>query len=37
METTIVLTMKQQKRVKVIQKVFRGEMTMAKAAMVLGV
>lgn len=37
METTIVLTMKEQKRVVVIQRVFRGEMTMAEAAMVLGV
>jgi transposase len=37
METTIVLTMEEQKRVGVIQRVFRGEMTMAEAAMVLGV
>lgn len=37
METTIVLTMREQKRVEVIQRVFRGEMTMAEAAMVLGV
>lgn len=37
METTIVLTMEEQKRVEVIQRVFRGEMTMAEAALVLGV
>jgi hypothetical protein len=37
METTIVLTMKEQKRVEVIQRVFRRELTMAAAAMVLGV
>ena len=37
METTVVLTMAEQKRVEVIQRVFRGEMTMAEAAMVLGV
>jgi hypothetical protein len=37
METTIVLTMKEQKRVEVIQRVFRRELTMAEAAMVLGV
>jgi transposase len=37
MESTIVLTMREQKRVEVIQRVFRGEMAMAEAAMVLGV
>ena len=37
MENTIVLTMKEQKRVEVIQRVFRAEMTMAEAALVLGV
>lgn len=37
MENTIVLTMKEQKRVGVIQRVFRREMTMAEAALVLGV
>jgi len=37
METTIVLTMKEQRRVEVIQRVFRRELTMAEAAMVLGV
>ena len=37
METTIVLTMAELKRVEVIQRVFRGEVTMAEAAMVLGV
>ncbi len=37
METTIVLTMEEQKRVEVIQRVFRGVMTMVEAAMVLGV
>ena len=37
MENTIVLTMKEEKRVEVIQRVFRGEMTMAAAAPVLGV
>jgi len=37
MKTTIVLTMEKQKRVAVIQRVFRGEMTIAEAAMVLGV
>ncbi len=37
MKTTIVLTMADQKRVEVIQRVFRGEVTMAEAAMVLGV
>jgi transposase len=37
MENTIVLTMKEQKRVEVIQRVFRVEMTMAEAALVLGV
>ncbi len=34
---TIVLTMEEQKRVEVFQRVFRGEVTMAEAAMVLGV
>jgi len=34
---TIALTMEEQKRVEVIQRVFRGEVTMAEAAMVLGV
>lgn len=34
---TIVLTMKEQQRVAVIERVFRGELTMAEAAMVLGV
>ncbi len=34
---TIVQTMEEQKRVEVIQRVFRGEVTMAEAAMVLGV
>jgi len=37
MENTIVLTMKEQRRVEVIQRVFRGEMTMGGAALVLGV
>ncbi len=37
MKTTIVLTMAEQKRVEVIQRVFRGELTMGEAAMVLGV
>lgn len=37
MKTTIVLTMAEQKRVEVIQRVFRAEVTMAEAAMVLGV
>jgi transposase len=37
MENTIVLTMKEQRRVEVIQRVFRREMTMAEAALVLGV
>ncbi len=37
MENTIVLTMAELKRVEVIQRVFRGEVTMAEAAMVLGV
>ena len=37
MKTTIVLTMAEQKRVEVIQRVVRGELTMAEAAMVLGV
>ncbi len=37
MEKTIVLTMEEQKRVEVIHRVFRGEMTMAEAALVLGV
>ena len=32
METTIVLTMAELKRVEVIQRVFRGEVTMAEAA-----
>ncbi len=30
MKTTIVLTMAEQKRVEVIQRVFRGEVTMAR-------
>ena len=34
---TIALTMREQQRVAVIERVFRGELTMAKAAMVLGV
>lgn len=34
---TIALTMREQHRVTVIQRVFRGELTMAEAAMVLGV
>lgn len=34
---TIALTMKAQQRVAVIERVFRGELTMAEAAMVLGV
>ena len=37
MENTIVLTMREQKRVEVIQRVFRGELTVAEAAVVLGV
>jgi hypothetical protein len=37
MENTIVLTMKEQRRVEVIQGVFRRGMTMAEAALVLGV
>src|SRR2546425_1274451 len=37
MEITITLTMEEQKRVAVIQRVFRGEMTMGEAAMGLGV
>ena len=37
MENIIVLTMKEQRRVEVIQRVFRREMTMAGAALVLGV
>jgi predicted DNA-binding transcriptional regulator YafY len=37
MENTIVLTMKEQRRVEVMQRVFRAEMTMAEAALVLGV
>jgi len=37
MENTLVLTMKEQKRVEVVQRVFRREMTMAEAALVLGV
>ena len=31
------LTMKEEKRLEVIQRVFRGELTVAKAALVLGV
>ena len=34
---TIALTMKEQQRVAVIERVFRGELTMAEAAMLLGV
>ncbi len=34
---TIALTMREQQRVAVIERVFRGELTMAEAAMVLGV
>ena len=34
---TIALTMKEQQRVAVIERVFRGELTMAEAALVLGV
>ncbi|MGH7412501.1 MAG: helix-turn-helix domain-containing protein, partial [Candidatus Methylomirabilis sp.] len=34
---TIALTMKEQQRVAVIERVFRRELTMAEAAMVLGV
>lgn len=37
MENIIVLTMKEQRRVEVIERVFRGEMRMAEAALVLGV
>src|ERR1700675_2679059 len=37
MENTLVLTMKEQGRVEVIERVFRREMTMAEAALVLGV
>src|SRR5256712_2089998 len=37
METTIALTMKEQKRVEIIQRVFRRELRMAEAALVLGV
>ncbi len=37
MENNIVLTMKEQKRVEVIERVFRKEITMVEAAMVLGV
>src|SRR5881628_3443687 len=37
METTIALTMKEQKRVEIIQRVFRKELRMAEAALVLGV
>jgi len=37
METTIVLTMEEQKRVAVIERVFRRELTMGEAALVLGV
>ena len=33
----VALTMEEQKRVEVIQRVFRGELTMGEAAMVLGV
>ncbi len=36
METTVVLTMEEQKRVGVIQRVFRGELRMAEAALALG-
>ncbi len=34
---TIALTMEEQKRVEVIQRVFRRDLTMGEAAMVLGV
>src|SRR5437870_12095382 len=34
---TIALTMKEERRAEVIQRIFRGEMTMAEAALVLGV
>ena len=34
---TITLTMKEQQRVAVIERVFQGELTMAEAAMVLGI
>ncbi len=34
---TIALAMEEQMRVEVIQRVFRGEVTIAEAAMVLGV
>jgi hypothetical protein len=37
MENTIVLTMKEERRVEVILRVFRGERTMTEAALVLGV
>src|SRR5881628_131135 len=37
METTIALTMKEQKRIEIIQKVFRKELRIAEAALVLGV
>lgn len=37
MENTIVLTMEEQKRIEIIQRVFRGELVMAEAALVLGV
>src|SRR3990172_377600 len=37
MENTIVLTMEEQKRVEVIQRVFRRELRMVEAALVLGV
>src|SRR5881397_120739 len=37
METTIALTMKEQKRVEIIQRVFRRELRMAEGALVLGV
>jgi transposase len=36
MENTIVLTMKEQKRLEIIERVLRGEVDMGKAAMVLG-
>ena len=37
MENNIVLTMKEQKRIEIIERVFRKEITMVEAAMVLGV
>ena len=37
MKNTIALTMKEQKRVEVTERVFRGELKMAEAALVLGV